>query len=258
MTRPVALGARLRRNREILTLGLKPNFSDYSPGEKDLIRKAEKIYFPTAFYADLFNAMGKPTFPSFHTYKFAQDKIRQTAMFNLLDIPHPRTRVFYGRRQKKTIQDYFSFPFIAKKGRGSARGEHVFLIRTAGDLNAYLSFDGPAYIQEYLPIKKDMRIVIIGDKIRLAYWRKAPDHDFKTNLSQGGQVILDPVPDKACSLALEWARACGWDDIGLDIAKHQGRFLIIEANVKYGTRGFQKAGIDYHQMLADLVIRKKI
>ena len=97
----IALEARLRNCKNVLTLGVRPNFSDYSPREAELIRKADKIYYPTAFYADLFDAMGKATFPSYHTYKCAQDKIKQTALFDLLNLPHPRTRVFYGKRQKK-------------------------------------------------------------------------------------------------------------------------------------------------------------
>ena len=77
----IALEARLRECVNVLTLGLRPNFSDYTCHEADLIRSAEKIYYPTAFYADLFDTMGKKTFPSYHTYKFAQDKIKQSALF---------------------------------------------------------------------------------------------------------------------------------------------------------------------------------
>ena len=122
---PVAIGARLKTCPEILTLGFRPNFTDYSPREQELLLGAKTILYPTAFYADLFNAMGKPTFPSFHTYKFAQDKIKQTAMFGLLDIPHPRTRVFYGPRQKTGITDHFDFPFVAKSP-GAPPKEKVF------------------------------------------------------------------------------------------------------------------------------------
>ena len=89
----IALEARLRTCRNVLTLGVRPNFSDYSQQEADLIRNAAKIYYPTTFYADLFDAMGKITFPSYHTYKCVQDKIKQTALFELLSIPHPKTRV---------------------------------------------------------------------------------------------------------------------------------------------------------------------
>ena len=254
MDKPVALGARLQQHSEIITLGFKPNFQDYTPREQGLILKADKIYYPTMFYADLFNAMGKKTFPSFHTYKFAQDKIKQTAIFNMLDIPHPVTRTFYGKKQKQTILDFFSYPFIAKKPRGSAKGNDVHLIQDDADLTRYLKNKGPAYIQEYFPIRRDMRIIIIGNKIRLCYWRLASSENFKTNLSQGGTISFDPLPEKALDLALLTAAKCGWDDVGIDIIAQGNHYYVLEANMKYGTKGFHRAGINYKNLLLNLIL----
>ena len=70
--------------------------SDYNEKEIELIRSAKKIYYPSAFYAELFDTAGIHIFPSYQTYKYAQDKIKQTALFELLGIPHPKTRFFYG------------------------------------------------------------------------------------------------------------------------------------------------------------------
>jgi ribosomal protein S6--L-glutamate ligase len=257
-SRPVALGARLIKYPSIQTLGFKPNFQDYSTWEQNLILNAKKIYYPTAFYADLFNAMGKETFPSFHTYKFALNKIKQTAAFNMLGIPHPETKIFYGKKQKQTILLSFAFPFIAKKGRGSAKGNDVYLIQNNEDLSLYLKNKGPAYIQEYFPIKRDMRVVIIGKKIRLAYWRTAVKDNFKTNISQGGTISFDPLPQKALDLARMTAFKCGWNDVGIDIIEHQNQFYVLEGNMKYGTKGFQKAGVNYKKMLADLIVEGRI
>lgn len=256
--RPVALGARLKQFPEIQTLGFKPNFQDYSAQDQRLILDAKKIYYPTVFYADLFNAMGKKTFPSFHTYKFALDKIKQTAIFNMLGLPHPKTKIFYGKKQKQTILECFHFPFIAKKPRGSAKGNDVHLIQSNKDLSNYLSTGGPAYIQEYLPIDRDMRIIIIGREIKLAYWRVAVPGNFKTNLSQGGSVNFDPLPPKALDLALLTALKCGWDDVGIDIIEQNNRFYVLEGNMKYGTKGFRAAGINYKKMLADLIMKGEV
>lgn len=260
MGRPthVALGARLKHSDHVTTLGLKPNFLDYTENEKRLIRSAAKIYFPTAFYADLFNAMGKATFPSFHTYKFAQDKIRQTAVFEILDIPHPFTRTFYGKRQQKEILDYFSFPFVAKKARGSSKGRDVHLIEDRKGLFTYLNGENPAYIQEYLPVERDLRVVIIGKEVVLSYWKTPAGGNFKTNVSQGGAIRFDPVPPDAHRLALDTAQKCGWDDVGIDIIEKEGRFYVLEANMKYGTQGFKKASMEYKSFLETLLIRGKI
>jgi ribosomal protein S6--L-glutamate ligase len=256
--KPVAIGARLKKCPEIHTMGFRPNFSDYSPQEQKQLFSAAKIYYPTAFYADLFNAMGNKTFPSYHTYKFAQDKIKQTALFQMLGLPHPRTKVFYGPRQKSCILKEFDFPFIAKIPRGSARGLGVFLVETDRDLRSYLSRRGPAYIQEYMPIDRDMRVIVIGRQVVLSFWRISGRNSFKTNLSQGGEINFDPLPQKALDLALLTADKCGWDDVGIDIIASGNRFYVLEGNMKYGTKGFQKAGIVYREFLCRLILNGQI
>lgn len=249
----VALEARLKGCKNVITLGVRPNFSDYGPKESELIRKAEKVYYPTGFYADLFDAAGKTIFPSYHTYKFAQDKIKQTAVFDLLNIPHPRTRVFYGKRQKEKIGEYFSYPFIAKIARGSAMGRGVFLIKNRQDLEAYLSLTGPAYIQEYLPIDRDLRVVVIGKRVVHAYWRIAPPGEFKSNVAGGARVSFEKVPEESLRLALYTAESCGWNDVGIDICRHDGKYYVLEGNMKYGKEGFRQAGIDYLKLMETLI-----
>ena len=251
--RVIALESRLKGCRNVLTLGVRPNFSDYSPEEADLLRRERKIYYPTPFYADLFDTMGKQTFPSYHTYKYAQDKIKQTALFHLMDIPHPRTRVFYGHRKRAAIVDYFKFPFIGKVPRGSAMGKGVYLINNPEELEAYSNHLNPAYIQEYLASDRDIRVVVIGGKIIHAYWRIAPPGDFRSNVSVGGTVCLDPVPQKALDLAQCTAKMCRWDDVGIDICRYDDRYYVLEANMKYGKEGFRRAGIDYKSLMEDLI-----
>lgn len=249
----VALESRLRNCRNVRTLGVKSNFSDYSPDDAALILSSRRIYYPTSFYADLLNTAGIETFPSYHTYQYVQDKIKQTSLFTLLGIPHPRTRVFYGKRQSAAIPQYFAFPFIAKIPRGSAMGRGVFKIQTFEELRDYIRISPLAYIQEYLPVDRDIRVVVIGKRVVHAYWRIAPEGDFRSNVAVGGQICLDPVPQSALDLGLFTALKCHWDDVGIDICRYQERYYVIEANMKYGKEGFRKAGIDYNHLMETLI-----
>ena len=254
----IALEARLKLCRNVLCLGVLPNFSDYSPDDAELIRRAAKIYYPSTFYADMFSAMGKSIFPSIHTYRFVQDKIKQTALFSMLDIPCPRTRIFYGRGRKEKILRCFSFPFVGKIPRGSAMGRGVFLLRTSDDLDQYCQLTKTAYIQNYLPIDRDIRAVVIGDRVVHAYWRVARAGEFRSNVGLGAEIRLDSIPEEALALAIHTARRCGWNDVGLDICRCQDRYYVLEANMKYGREGFRRAGIDYIQLMETLIENKEI
>lgn len=249
----IALEARLRPCRNVVVLGVYPNFSDYDETARRLIREAEKIYYPTTFYAELFDAVGKSTFPSYHTYKCAQDKVKQSALFHLAGLPHPKTRVFYGRRQKAKIRQHFDFPMVAKEPRGSAMGRGVRLIHDDAELEDYTAGRHMVYIQRYLPIDRDIRVVVVGGRVVHAYWRIAREGEFRTNVAQGGRIRLEDVPPAACRLAVAAARTCRWDDVGIDICCHDGVYHILEANMKYGREGFRAAGIDYFGMMERMI-----
>lgn len=254
----VALEARLRHCEWIVTLGVRPNFSDYSIEQQALIRQADKIYYPSSFYSDLLDTLGKKTFPSYHTYKFAQDKIKQTALFQMGGIPHPRTYVFYGARQKKEILSTFNLPLIAKVPRGSALGRGVFLIETKAGLDQYCQMDSPAYIQEYLPVDRDIRVIVIGGRIVNAYWRVASPGEYRANVALGGTISFSDIPREALSLAEETAKWCGWDDVGLDICFYRDCYYVLEANMKYGKEGFRLAGINYDKLMEQLILDGQI
>jgi ribosomal protein S6--L-glutamate ligase len=249
----IALEARLRECKNVITLGVYPNLSDYNDQDAMRIKDASKIYYPSTFYADLFNSIGKKTFPSYNTYKCVQDKIKQTALFNLLDIPHPQTRVFYGKRQKQSILNHFQFPFIGKIPKGSALGRGVYLISNEDELSTYCDLTPTAYIQEYIPSDRDIRVVIIGNSVVHAYWRIAASGDFRSNIARGGKVSLEPVPKPILDLALHTATSLGWDDVGIDIISHNDQLYVIEGNMKYGKEGFRAAGIDYIKLMETMI-----
>lgn len=73
-----------------------------------------------------------------------------------------------------------------------------------------------------------------------------------------GDICFDPLPDAALALALKTAAACGWDDVGIDIIQSEAGFYVIEGNMKYGTQGFKKAGIDYLKLLESKILGKVI
>lgn len=249
----VAIGRRLARFPWITTLGLHPNLDDYPPEHLALIHRAQTIYYPTNAFAEMFHGQGKRIFPSLESHLYDGDKIKQTTLFKLLSLPHPRTRVFYGR-QRLEILEHFSYPFVAKKARGSARGQGVYLIQGPEDLAAYLERHQPAYIQEYLPIKGDVRVVVIGFEPVCAYWRLPPPGDFRSNVARGARVEFGGVPRAAVELAVEAARLANLDEVGLDVAMHQGRPYLLEFNVKYGHEGPRQAGLDVAELVAKKIL----
>jgi ribosomal protein S6--L-glutamate ligase len=254
----IAFSYRYKECPDVEVIQARPNFSDYSERERQLIRTAEKIYYPTPFYVDLFITMGKTIFPGRETYVYSGDKIKQTNLFELLQIPHPRTRIYYGEQRKKILKD-FSLPFIAKIPRGSSMGRGVFLIQNEEALRRYLHRSAVAYIQEYLPLNKDLRVIIINHQIILSYWKMAPPGEFRNNLALGASIHFDAIPQEALDFALNVTQMCHFDDVGLDLCYTPVKgWMILEANMNYGLQGLKERGLDIHLVLRELMIQGRI
>ena len=248
----VAFGSRLVGVPEVATLGVKPNFHDYTPIEQQQISDSRVILYPTLNYAQFFTTMGKRIFPSVETYLYADEKMKQTTLFHMLSIPHPKTR-FYLQREFSRIREDFTFPFIAKIPRASARGRGVFKIDTSAELEQYLQKTKIAYIQEYIPHDRDLRVILINYEPVLAYWRKRTAENFRKNLYQGGVIDFDDLPHDIMPMVQDFARRCNFNDVGLDLLEYKGKWYVIEANMQYGREGFKKKNLVLKE-----VIRQKL
>lgn len=244
----VALGSRLKGVPEVLTLGVKPNFMDYTPGERKMLQDADVVLFPTLNYAQFLTTLGKRIFPSVETYLYADEKIKQTTLFYMLGLPHPRTRMYYPRHHQDILRD-FPFPVVAKLPRRSAQGRGVFKITRSEELGRYLALTKVAYIQEYLPHDRDLRVVLINYEPVLAYWRIRCGQEFRTNLFQGGLISFDHIPAEGVRLAQKAARACRFNDVGMDLIFCEGVWYVIEANMKYGRKGLRMKGMDLKEIM---------
>ena len=249
----IALGSRLKGVPEVLTLGVKPNFLDYTTHERELIADADTVLYPTLNYAQFFKTIGKNIYPSLETYLYADEKIKQTTLFYMSKIPHPRTRIYYHLHHGNIRKD-FDFPFIAKLARCSAQGRGVFKIDNEDQLAAYLKITSVAYIQEYLPHDRDLRVVLINYEPVLAYWRIGSPGNFRTNLSPGGHIDFNRIPPDGVRLASESAKKCRFNDVGMDLINSMGTWYVIEANMKYGRKGLKTRGLDLKEIMRQKIL----
>jgi ribosomal protein S6--L-glutamate ligase len=247
----VSLGKRIRRSPSFACHGVKPNWDDYPAAAQEAILDAEEVFYPSPLYEDLLQSFGKRIFPR-NCCAFLGNKIRQTSLFQFLDIPHPHTRIYYGRDRLTRICADFRYPFVAKAPVGSSMGEGVFLIYGESELTDYLLCYHPAYIQEYLPLERDLRVVLIKGRVIHAYWRLHCMGEFRNNVFQGGRISFEGIPEEALDFAVDVAGRCGFEEVGLDICQVHGRYYVIEANMVFGFEGFRQKGLDLHQILDDL------
>lgn len=220
----------------------------------DDIRAADVLLFPENWQVNsLVYGLRKNIFPSVQSIQIGFDKIEMTrAFWSLAPDLTPYTEI--AGRSKETIQrilDTFPFPFVAKETR-SSMGRGVFLIRTEKDFYEYCERNEILYVQEYLPIEKDLRVVYVGDSVVSAYWRIG-ENSFHNNVAQGGKLSFHGIPEEALQLVKATAKALGINHAGFDLVQANGKFYFLEFNCLFGNQALVQQSIRVEDIIYDYV-----
>jgi hypothetical protein len=156
----VALAPFLLDCPQVTTLGLRAGLANYLPWERSLLAQADRVFFPTRRFIGVLDAAGKPTFPSMASYQYGVDRLLQFSLLAYLDLPFPRTRSYYGQRQKAQILRDFELPLVALSPHVAPRSECI--VSTAEALSAWTARYNPVAIQELLPLARRVRLVCVN------------------------------------------------------------------------------------------------
>jgi len=214
--------------------------------EQQRLRAARGVLFPEYWQVNtLLYGFGKRVFPSPASYHLGHDKAEQTrALWALCPEHVPHTAIHAATPAAlEQILDEFAFPLVAKELRNSM-GRGVHLLDGPRALRAYAERNPVLYVQEYLPLQRDLRVVFVGDEVATAYWRHMGADGFHTNVAQGGTVDFAGVPTEALALVRWVARGLGVDHAGFDVAEVEGRYYFLEFNVRFGNQGLREHGVD--------------
>lgn len=213
--------------------------------QREAILAADVLLFPEYWQVNaLTYAWRKRIFPSINSYHLGHDKIEMTRAFEAVCPAHlPQTRILPSTPNAvEQILDEFVFPFVAKVAR-SSMGQGVTRIDSRAQLQNYAQANDVLYVQEYLPIKRDLRVVVVGQQVVAGYWREAPEGGFHNNVARGGRVSFDSVPQAALDLVTRVATQLGVDHAGFDVAELDGHYFFFEFNVRFGTEALNARGI---------------
>jgi ribosomal protein S6--L-glutamate ligase len=215
----------------------------------ETVKVADWILFPEQWQVNFLTyALKKRIFPSASSYHLGYSKIEMTYAFQAICPEHVPYTLIMPRSDSavEQILDDLPFPFVAKEVRNSM-GRGVFLIESRHEFDQYFAYNPTLYVQEYLPIQRDLRVVIVGREPLTAYWRVAAPGGFYNNVARGGQLDFEDVPQTAVDLAVETARALNIDHAGFDIAMVDGHPYLIEFNMRFGNQALVKEKIRLSQ-----------
>ena len=242
------------------------------PKEEAMVKGADAIILPQGVRQDLYDLCRKHAprvFPNYDLRFQHPGKIGDIFLFRTLEIPHPKTFLF------QDVADYhshfpagkdhfpFAFPFVVK-GNYGGEGRMVYRIHSEqemhnilGQLEAMESSGTRGFIiQQWIDHGgRDVRVVILHDRL-ISYWRVQRDpRQFLTNLSAGGTIDLRSdryLLEKSEDIVHHFCKQTGINLAGIDLMfdkdDESKKPLFLEINYWFGRRFFGSSEAYYARL----------
>jgi len=171
--------------------------------------------------------------PSMDTQFSNKSKENVTRFAWKYDIPIPKTYIYYDKNKAENFINKTKFPKIIKKSYGPSNYGGYFVHKVdskqeAHNLLAQKKYH-PVYMQDFVPMEADVRVMLIGHKPVCAFWRRAPEGEWLTNTSQGGEMDYMNVPKELLDLAVKVSKAANAEYWACDVAVGEdGNYRILE------------------------------
>ncbi|MGJ0845541.1 ATP-grasp domain-containing protein [Tissierella praeacuta] len=223
--------------------------------EIEKIKEADYILFPEYWQVNtLVYGLKKKIFPNINTYQLGHNKIETTRVLQAIfpeNVPYTQI-LSKDSGNIEIIEEEFGYPLVAKEIKNSM-GRGVFLIENRKELKSYIDNNEFLYIQERLPIDRDLRIVYVGDKVIGAYWRIAGEGQFHNNIAKGASYDYDNIPKEAIVLVENIARELNINHAGFDVVVAHNKLYILEYNVMFGNEGLRNMGINVEEYISEYI-----
>lgn len=171
--------------------------------------------------------------PSLDTQFSNKSKENVTLFCEKYDIPIPKTRIFYEKQEADEFLKQTKFPKIIKKSYGPSNYGGYFVHKVDSYKEARSLLDEkkyyPVYLQDFVPMAADIRVMLIGHKPVCAFWRRPPEGEWLTNTSQGGSMDYQDVPQEVLDLSVKVSKAAKAEYWACDVAVGvDGKYRILE------------------------------
>jgi ribosomal protein S6--L-glutamate ligase len=181
----------------------------------------------------------------------SRDKLRALQLLAEAGVDVPRTVLARGGGDIKDLVAHVGgLPAILKLIQGT-QGVGVMIAHSEAEVESILAtlwdLGQEILLQEFIAESRgrDVRALVVGDRVAGAMRREARSGEFRSNLHRGGEgSALELSPDYA-QAAVRAARVLGLEVAGVDLLEAEGGPKVMEVNSSPGFEGLERAtGVD--------------
>lgn len=198
-----------------------------------------------------FDMMGVPVVNAAYAIGRSRDKLRSLQFLSRHDIDIPKTVMARNPAQMEVAQRLVGGPPLVLKLIQGTQGIGVMLAETEQALESIVhtlwSLGHLILVQEFVRESRgrDVRALVVGDRVVAAMRRVAPVGEFRSNVHRGGVGTAIDLPPEYAKVAIEATRIMGLHVAGVDMLESRRGPKVIEINSSPGFEGLERAtGVD--------------
>src|SRR5438132_3615024 len=192
----------------------------------------------------------------------SRDKLRALQLLAEAGVDMPRTVLARGGGDiKELVAHVGGLPAILKLFQGT-QGVGVMIAHSEAEVESILStmwnLGQEILLQEFIAESRgrDVRALVVGDRVVGAMRREAKSGEFRSNLHRGGEGTPLELPPDYAHAAVRAARVLGLDVAGVDLLEAEAAPKVMEVNSSPGFEGLERAtGLDIAGAIVDHAAR---
>ena len=196
-------------------------------------------------------AMGIPVINSAAAIARSRDKLAGLQQLAAAGVRIPRTVLARGGGDvRDLVSQVGGLPAILKLTQGT-QGVGVMIAHSAAEVESILGtlwdLGQEILLQEFVAESRgrDVRALVVGDRVVGAMRREAPRGEFRSNLHRGGFGTAIQLPPEYAETAVRAAKVIGLEVAGVDLLESNEGPKIVELNSSPGFEGLERAtGLD--------------
>jgi ribosomal protein S6--L-glutamate ligase len=192
-------------------------------------------------------AQGVPVVNGADAIARSRDKLRALQLLAAAGVAVPRTVLARGAREVADLVEHVGgLPAILKLIQGT-QGVGVMIAHSTAEVESILStmwnLGQEILLQEFVAESggRDVRALVVGDRVVGAMRREAKTGEFRSNLHRGGEGTPIELPELYAQAAVRAASVLGLGVAGVDLLEADAGPIVLEVNSSPGFEGLERA-----------------
>ncbi|HJR85410.1 MAG TPA: lysine biosynthesis protein LysX [Nitrososphaeraceae archaeon] len=235
---------------------------DKSNYRDDIILQRCVSYYNNLHSTAAFEGLGAKVINSLHTAIMCGNKLFTHMELLKSDIAIPKAFCAFSNQSAMSILNKNGYPKVIKPVVGSW-GRMIALLKDKEAAEAVIEdrehmypLYHVFYFEEFVKRPpRDIRSIVVGDRVVAAIYRYSGDNEWKTNMALGGKAEACKVTNEMEELCLKAAKTMKGEILGVDLMESDNGLLVHEVN---NTTEFKNTvrvtGVDIPSLIIDHLI----